>query len=132
MRLLEWRDDFRTGIPSIDFEHENLIRLINDLHAEAVKAAGKGAIEAALGDIHAGISSHFALEEKIMRDIGYPLYEAHKVEHDQLLDDIRDIMEEVHASPDFDYRSDLETHLRNWFSDHFRGADSRLHRDTEG
>lgn len=132
MQLVEWRDDFRTGIPSIDFEHEHLIALINDLHQEAQNASGKAGIEAALGDIHAAVSSHFALEEKIMRDIGYELYGAHKAEHDQLLDEIREIMEQVHADRSFDYRSTLKNQLRDWFAIHFRGADARLHRLTDG
>lgn len=128
MTLLEWRDDFKTGLPSIDYEHRKLIALINDLHAQAVSNSGKETVEDGLADIHASISAHFALEEEIMRNLAYELYDIHKAEHDLLLDDIREIMEKVHGDQDFDYRSSLQDCLRDWFAGHFRGADSRLHR----
>lgn len=130
MALLEWRDEFATGIPSIDYEHRNLIGLINDLHTRAMRNPDKGPVEDTLGDIHANISAHFALEEKVMRDLDYPQYDSHKAEHEALLDDIRAIMDKVHADREFDYRTSLADCLRDWFGDHFKGADSRLHRQT--
>ena len=36
---------------------------------------------------------HFALEERIMRDSGYSEYEDHKDDHEELLDEIRDLMD---------------------------------------
>ena len=32
MALIAWRDDFSTGDPAVDFEHRELIDLINELH----------------------------------------------------------------------------------------------------
>lgn len=127
-QLIEWRDEFRTGIQSVDYEHQELIRTINDLHAEAALHRDKVAVEGVLGEIHSGISAHFALEEKVMRDMGYRDYAAHKAEHEALLDGIRAIMEQVHADPAFDYGARLESQLRHWFGDHFKDADAKLHR----
>jgi hypothetical protein len=31
MALIEWRESYKIGIRSIDYEHENLIWVINDL-----------------------------------------------------------------------------------------------------
>jgi hemerythrin len=53
-------------------------------------------IEAFLGEIYARISAHFALEEKDMQARAYPERPAHKADHERLLDDLRDIMDEVH------------------------------------
>lgn len=129
-QLIEWRDDFRTGIRSVDHEHEELIRTINDLHSNSSSHHDKGAVEAVLGDIHSGISAHFALEEKVMRDMAYGDYAAHKAEHETLLNGIRAIMEQVHADPAFDYRNTLANQLQHWFGDHFKGADAKLHKIT--
>jgi hemerythrin len=129
-QLIEWRDEFRTGLQSVDYEHRELIRTINDLHGEAALHADKAAAEAVLGDIHSGISAHFALEEKLMHDMGYRDYAAHKAEHETLLDAIRAIMDQVHADPVFDYRIGLENQLRHWFGHNLLGADAKLHRAT--
>ncbi len=126
-QLIEWRDEFRIGVASVDYEHEQLIRSINDLHGETSLHRDRDAVEGILGDIHADISAHFALEEKLMRESGYSDYAAHKSEHDALLDTIREIMEMVHRDSAFDYRDRLEHQLRHWFGDHFKDADARLH-----
>ena len=32
MALIEWREEFCTGIPGVDFEHEELIKQINSIY----------------------------------------------------------------------------------------------------
>ena len=32
MSWIEWKESYRLGIPSVDYEHEELIALLNDLH----------------------------------------------------------------------------------------------------
>lgn len=32
MALIEWRDEFRVGVPAIDREHQELIALVNRAH----------------------------------------------------------------------------------------------------
>lgn len=125
--LIAWRDDFRTGIASVDHEHRELIQAINDLHGSPLHD-DKAAVDAMLADIHSSIAAHFALEEKVMRDMAYAGYADHKAEHESLLDAIRDLMEAVRADPAYRWQDSLQERLRAWFVDHFKGADSRFHR----
>ena len=128
MTLIEWRDEFSTGIGSIDHEHRELIALINEIHDKVDSDLHKSAVLEFFGALHASISSHFALEEVIMRAAGYDEYEAHKEEHERLLDDIRDIMDAYDTAEGNTYRDSLSGHLEEWFSEHFRTMDARLHR----
>ena len=128
MTLIDWRDEFRTGITAVDFEHESLINLLNELYANLGAHAAKVEVEDFLGEVHAQISAHFALEEKIMRGASYDQYADHKADHDRLLDEIRDIMDRFAAEGYEGYGEDLSTHLREWFINHFKTKDSRLHR----
>jgi hemerythrin len=128
MPLIQWQPEFEIGIPSIDHEHRELIALINELHANLSKHAPKEAINAFLGEVHAGISAHFALEEKLMQEMGYDEYVAHKADHERLLDEIRDIMDAFDADAYFDYGESLAEGLRIWFTEHFRTLDARYHR----
>lgn len=125
--LIEWREDFRIGLPEVDQEHRELIGSINRLHRELVIGASTARVTGALGDIHAAISSHFALEEKDMQALRYDEFEAHKGEHERLLDDILDILDEVTASGRYDPQV-LSARLAEWFTGHFRTFDARLHR----
>ncbi len=128
MALIEWREEFAIGIPSVDYEHKGMIRMINELHEEMSSAPSRDTVTGFLGEIHALISAHFALEEKEMREMGYDAFDDHKDDHERLLDEIRDIMDSFEADETEDYAEDLSRRLESWFTEHFRAKDARLHR----
>ena len=127
MALVEWNDNFSVGVPDIDHEHRQLIELINELYANLQADHETEDVLAFFGEIHAGISAHFALEERLMRESGYAEYQAHKEEHERLLDDIRDLMDEYAADKTLD-EEDMSRRLQSWFSNHFKTMDARLHK----
>ncbi len=128
MVLLNWRREYEIGIPAVDHEHRALIDLINELHANLKKGESAAKISDFLGDVFAAISAHFALEERVMREHAYDGFDAHKAEHEQLLDDIRDVMDR-HENGDYaDSDQELAEHLRSWFLGHFSTLDARLHK----
>lgn len=127
MVLIEWKDDFLVGVADVDHEHRELIRLINELHAAMTAENATLTVMDFLGEIYAHVSAHFALEEKIMRERRYDQYREHKNEHEQLLDELRDIMDDYEENA---YFSDEEfaSHVGRWFSEHFKTRDARLHK----
>jgi hemerythrin len=126
MRLLSWKDEYSVGIEAVDHEHRELIDLINRLHDELDAPTAKLTVPAFFGDLLKGISAHFALEEKFMRDRGYNALGAHKGDHERLLDDLCAIMDAYEHSEDID-RVELAQRLDTWFTRHFRTHDARLH-----
>lgn len=128
MALIEWRREFETGIPDVDHEHRELVDLINSLHERLGVDAGHDEIARFLGEVFARISAHFALEETIMRKHRYDEYAAHKADHERLLDDIRDIMDAHEAGAYANARDALAGAVRDWFVEHFKTRDARLHR----
>lgn len=126
MALLQWKPAYTLGIPSVDHEHRELIDLINRTYAYIEGSASPAEIESCLEDIYAGIAAHFALEERHMRDAGYAEYEAHKEEHEDLLDQIRDLMDAFAEDPEAG-RIALQKRLAAWFGGHFATFDARLH-----
>jgi hemerythrin len=126
MSLIRWKDEFCVGVAEVDHEHRELVALINSLHGDIKQGARRDAIVDGLGDIYAQIAAHFALEEKFMRESRYMAYAEHKEDHEILLDDLRDIMDQV--EDDGTYNEDqLSNDLSYWFSEHFRTHDARLH-----
>ena len=128
MTLIEWRKEFETGILDIDHEHRELIDLINSLHAHMTAGGDPVQATAFLGEVFARIAAHFALEESIMRKHAYDEYEAHKSEHEVLLDELRDIMDEAETTSPEDYKEALGEAVRDWFVNHFKSKDARLHK----
>ena len=127
MALIEWRDEFSVGVPSVDYEHQELIELINKVHREVNKENAEISIEEYLGEIYVRVAAHFALEERIMRDAHYDEYEEHKAEHERLLDDIRDIMDD-YENRSYYNENEFSDRLSEWFAVHFKTKDARLHR----
>jgi hemerythrin len=126
MQLLQWKPSFSLGIPAVDLEHRKLIGMINDVYARIDDEHDAESVQIALADIHAGISAHFALEERVMREAAYPEYAAHKDNHEDLLDQIRDMMDSYADQPETG-REMLRRSLSDWFGQHFATFDARLH-----
>jgi len=127
MALIEWRAEFETGIADVDHEHKELVDLINELHAQMREHADEDTVRQFLGEVFARISAHFALEETVMRKHRYDEYEAHKAEHEALLDEIRDIMDDFEGGVYGAADEALATTVRDWFVNHFKTKDARLH-----
>ena len=128
MALIEWKDAYNTGVAEVDHEHQELIELINGLHAELQGGSDREAVGDFLGEVFAKIAAHFALEETVMRKHAYDEYSAHKTEHETLLDQIRDIMDDQEAGAYADAGEALATTVRDWFINHFKTKDARLHK----
>ncbi len=127
MSLIHWKEEFSVGVAEVDHEHQELIESINQLYRSVQEGVTRKQVIEGLGDIFAQIAAHFALEEKFMRESHYRAYRDHKDDHEALLDDLRDIMDEVEDDGDFDEKR-LSIDLDRWFSDHFRTHDAKLHR----
>ena len=128
MTLIEWHKEFETGIPDVDHEHRELVDLINRLHEHIAGGADPARVTEFLGEVFARIAAHFALEESIMRKRAYDEYEAHKSEHERSLDEIRDIMDAQQAAPSSADAVSLSFAVRDWFVNHFKSKDARLHK----
>jgi hemerythrin len=126
MTVLQWREEFSVGIEEVDHEHRELIELIRTLQQDLHAGADTDRIIDVLGEIYNQIAAHFALEEKMMRTTHYPALPEHKQDHETLLDDLRDIMDEVEDDGILD-ETQLTDDLDRWFSDHFKTHDAKLH-----
>ncbi len=129
---LEWRDTYSVGVPAIDHEHQELIGLLNAI-IDTLETDGESEqVLDALGEVNSGINAHFALEEQIMRERGYDQYPDHKEDHERLLDDIREIMDAFSDGSYADRREALALRLRDWFVEHSKTRDARLHKHLHG
>ena len=126
MSLIEWDEKYSVGVAAVDHEHRELIGLVNETHERLMHPGGERAVMDFLGEIYARISAHFALEEKIMRARNYHDYDAHKTDHERLLDEIRDIMDDYEDGELFSEEL-FAQELRTWFAEHFGTHDARLH-----
>jgi len=126
MSLLQWKPEYSVGVESMDVEHQEMIDLINEIYEQLDSDPDADQIEQCLGDIFSTVSMHFALEESLMRKSNYAEYQAHKDNHEELLDQIRDLMDDFAADTSAGAVK-LERGLSDWFAGHFATFDARLH-----
>jgi hemerythrin len=89
---LAWSQDLAIGHELIDADHQDIFDAAQRLHAEISSEEPEYSI---VGEVlvelidHTG--GHFAREEALMREIGFPGYEAHKREHTLLMQKVNDL-----------------------------------------
>ena len=93
MVLIKLEDSLKLDIPEIDSQHETLIGLINGLHKTMLQGADRAALDGLLSQLLEHTRTHFAYEEQLMSQYNYPGYEAHKSEHNRLMQHLEDLVE---------------------------------------
>jgi len=91
MVLIQLEDLLKLNIPEIDTQHETLIGLINQIHDNMLQGADRPTLDGLLSQLLAHTRDHFAYEEELMSQHGYPEYEAHRSDHHRLLQHIEDL-----------------------------------------
>jgi len=129
MTLIKWTEQLSLGIDEVDREHRQLIELINSLHDTGQAGSDGPLVAELLEEIYLQIDEHFANEEALMHVIGYRLYREHKEDHEILLDELREFMDEAETEGSFD-ATRLSSDLNRWFMDHFHTHDAKLHKET--
>lgn len=126
MSLAILKDGLRTGIGSLDYEHRELVGKIEKLCDSFERASSAQEVSDCFGALYAQASAHFALEENLMREKKYAFYDAHKADHERLLDKIRLMMEAYENDMCADCGVSLRECLHDWLAGHVRDEDARL------
>ncbi len=82
---LIWREIYACGEPAIDDEHRELFQLANRLLRVAIAEPSPESLSGAWGILLAHTVEHFAHEEEILRNRGYPELERHTGLHRNLV-----------------------------------------------
>ena len=71
MALVEWNETLNIGVPEIDYQHRNLVSMLNALAKAIEEGTTDTVLREILDELNAYILTHFAAEERIMERIGY-------------------------------------------------------------
>jgi len=122
MSLFAWSDKYSLHIGQIDEQHKKLVGMLNELF-DAMKAGkGNDVLDNVLSQLIAYTKSHFATEERLMKAHGYPGYQEHKAEHDDLTKQVLDFQQRFQARST-GLSMELMSFLKNWLINHIQGSD---------
>jgi hemerythrin len=124
--IVDWDDRYLIGIPLIDEQHKELIRLTNTLYEsclqgdEAARKKFKRTIQGTVDYVR----FHFSAEEQILKNVNYPELASHKKQHEkfvkQVLEEAKNFVEGKKFVPNTFVRF-----LRDWILTHIAMEDRK-------
>jgi diguanylate cyclase (GGDEF)-like protein/hemerythrin-like metal-binding protein/PAS domain S-box-containing protein len=81
----EWNHNWESGNPEIDRQHRHLVEMGNPLIINLKSESPREPITRQIEQLIGELASHFAFEETVLLDLGYPEYEDHKAMHHRIL-----------------------------------------------
>ncbi len=121
-QFVTWKEEYSVGIEAIDNDHRKLLNLINQFQTAVNYNTGDEFEKEALDALINYTRTHFAREEKLMEENGYPDLEAHRAEHQKMIQQVNECMakhrDDGHQSMRFG--ADF---LRDWLVSHINGTD---------
>lgn len=124
MSLIAWDQSISVNIPSIDTQHQKWIGMINDLYDAMRSGKGKEVVGKILEEMVQYTQTHFAAEERLMRQYGYPEYEQHKLAHDRFVEKVKDLQAR-NAAGQIALSAEVFTSLKDWLVNHIQTVDRR-------
>ncbi|HEY6896697.1 MAG TPA: bacteriohemerythrin [Rhodocyclaceae bacterium] len=110
-----WREEYELGIPEIDRQHRELINALVDLETTTDKEQRWSAVHFALVRVEEFVNVHFAVEESLMRLVGFPNFDSHVAEHRAFRDKVAELKL---RSLQTEITDDLRALVTDWLLQH--------------
>ena len=120
MEKLVWSHDLDTGIKVIDEQHKRIVEYINEL-IDLRGNPDRAKIENVIDELVDYTISHFAFEESVMEDAGYPFLSPHQKIHSLFTKKVGAITERFKEGDDV--VEDLLHLLKKWLINHIKNED---------
>ncbi len=117
MPLMEWSEKLSTRIPSIDRQHQVILKYINDLHDGIESGETKGILDITLDGLVSYTRTHFAYEEMLFKRYGYEQQVEHLKVHERMVNRISSYRDRYkHGEKDIGL--ELLEFLKDWLYHH--------------
>ena len=123
-RMIEWDQRYSVEIAEIDRQHRKLFDLLNELYAAMQEGQADQVVGKVLDRVVDYTVQHFAHEERLFTQYGYPGAAAHRAEHAELTAQAKALAERLKSGTGDVSVSTLKF-LCDWLSKHILGSDKR-------
>ena len=125
MPLMEWNEKLSVNVKQFDDEHKRLVGMVNDLFDAVQGGRGKDALGSILDGLISYTKTHFANEERYMKQHSFPAFAAHKAEHDALTAQVIDVQKKYNSGATAALSMEVMNFLKNWLGKHIQGTDKK-------
>ncbi|HET6718820.1 MAG TPA: bacteriohemerythrin [Rhodocyclaceae bacterium] len=124
MTIVEWGPELEIGITEIDYQHRNLVSMLNALHNAIDAGEPREHLGEILEELDLYVINHFATEERVMERLHFEFTAQHRLEHRDLAQAVQ-FHREAFARGE-DSAPELLQFLINWLMTHIAGSDSLI------
>ncbi len=124
MKELVWDSVLSVENDEIDNDHRILVDLFNLLGRSVVDGEERAYVDAVLEELIRCTAWHFSHEERLMLKHDYPELDAHRQEHLDLMDSVRELQREVLDTGRLE-EQEFEF-LEQWLTGHILAADMKF------
>lgn len=134
MPVLNWNERYSVNVRELDNQHRRLFDLINKLDDHMRAGKGREILGVVLRELVDYTKVHFANEERILRESGYPGYEEHKAVHAKVTERVNAIYRQYQEGKGDRLSIEALDYLYNWITKHIMGTDQRYasHLNSKG
>ncbi|WP_419779897.1 bacteriohemerythrin [Maridesulfovibrio sp.] len=125
MKRLEWSDKLNLGVPQIDNQHKELIRLVNGLISAVSLDRPEKTIKNVLKKLREYTVFHFNSEEVFMDSIGYDNLNKHVAEHIDLKKKVKEFQRSIYKGESVEVMTLLDF-LKPWLLNHILESDREI------
>ena len=119
---LAWKPEYSVRIAEIDRQHQKLFRMTQELRRSIASGHGQSVIEVMIARLVNYTIEHFATEESLMEEHGFPGTAAHRLEHNLLTMEINRLQNECETEK-ADVAVKLLNFLQQWQEQHILKTD---------
>jgi hemerythrin len=120
----ELQEPLQTGVDEMDREHALELQIVRSI--QRALAGGKmEELPQLLEKLEDFTNAHFLAEQLLMRLHAYPGFEAHQQEHDELMEELRELGRQLMADDTTDPVRQAEK-LEQWLIRHIQSEDQAL------
>ena len=125
--MVAFTPDLLTKIQTIDDQHRELVKAINDVEGMGDKSYSKEETEKTLDFLSDYVAKHFKNEEALMREGGYEKYTWHCTWHDGYIAKVKALKEEYSKNgPSEEFTYILNEFVIKWIVKHIKTVDVAL------
>jgi hemerythrin len=122
--FFKWLPEYSVNIKTIDDQHQELVNILNRLFVAVSKREGSNAIAGILDALTSYTRTHFALEERLMREAKYKDLIPHMEEHRKLIAQLDELCNK-HMMEEKPIYFEMLSFLKSWLRDHIQGVDTK-------
>jgi len=126
---VEWQEYLSVGVEEIDRQHKFLIDKYNAFFTAYSEGRADEEVIRLLGFLEEYVATHFADEERLQQRIGFPDYEKHRQQHQELTRKVAELKERLNSEvPDPALISSTGLLLTGWLIEHISVMDRAIGR----